>query len=423
MPTSSPPAALHAQPWTLGRGEFVALMAFIQALQAVAIDAMLPALGAISADLGVADANRRQLIVGVFLLFSGIGSLVPGALADRFGRRPVLLTCIAGYVVMMVVSALSADFRLLIVSRAATGLFSSGMSVLPLAIIRDKFEGDRMARTQSLISVIFMVVPMIAPSLGLLVLQFAGWRWIFGIMATMGVLVAGWVFVRLPETLHPDYRQQIEPSVIAHNLWLTLTNRAAVGYVFGAALVTGGLFGFVNSAEQLISEHFGAGSRFPLVFGGMALCMACANFTNSRIVERFGSRRVSQTALFVFIASSSLQVFLALHGEETIFQFIPVMALSMCMMGFIGANFSAIALQPFARIAGSAASIQVFIRMIIAALMGILIGQSYDGTAFPLALGLLLAGCCSVGLVLFSERGRLFQRLHQPGQPWPPAES
>jgi DHA1 family bicyclomycin/chloramphenicol resistance-like MFS transporter len=407
----------------MSRGEFVALMAFTQALQAVAIDAMLPALGTISADLGVMDPNRRQLVVGVFLLFSGLGSLVPGATADRYGRRPVLLTCLAGYVVMMIVSALSANFTLLIVARALTGLFSSGMTVLPLAIIRDRFEGDRMARTQSLISVIFMVVPMIAPSLGQFVLLFAGWRWIFGIMATMGVLIAGWVFFRLPETLHPDYRQPIQLRAIAHNLKLTLTTRVAIGYVFGAALVQGALFGFINSAEQLIAEHFGAGPRFPLVFGGMALCMACANFTNSRIVEHFGTRRVSHTALFAYIGLAGLQLMLALSPGETIWQFVPVMILNMCMMGFIGANFSAIALQPFARIAGSAASVQVFIRMIIAALMGIVIGQDYDGTAFPLALSLLLAGLCSLGLVLFSERGRLFRRLHFPGQPWPPAES
>ena len=418
MKTSTP-----AIPWTMSRGEFVALMAFTQALQAVATDAMLPALGAISTDLGVGDPNRRQLIVGVFLLFSGLGSLVPGATADRFGRKPVLLTCLAGYVIMMVVSALSADFTLLIVARALTGLFSSGMTVLPLAIIRDRFEGDRMARTQSLISVVFMVVPMVAPTLGQFVLLFAGWRWIFGIMGSMAVLVAGWVALRLPETLHPDYRQPVRPRVIAHNLKLTLTNRAAIGYVFGAALVQGALFGFINTAEQLIAEHFGAGQRFPLVFGGMAVCMAAANFTNSRIVERFGARRVSQTALFAYIALATLQVVLSSRGNETIYQFVPVMILNMCMMGFIGANFSAIALQPFARIAGSAASGQVFIRMIIAAVMGILIGQSYDGTAFPLALSLLVASLGSLLLVLFSERGRLFLRLHYPGKPWPPAEN
>ncbi len=411
------------KPWTMSSPEFVGLMALTQALQAVAIDAMLPALGAISADLGVASSNQRQLIVGVFLLFSGIGSLIPGALADRFGRKPVLLGCVAGYTAMMLFSALAPNFTTLLVARALAGLCSSGMAVLPLAIIRDRFEGDKMARTQSLISVVFMVVPMIAPTLGQFVLLFAGWRWIFGIMATMAVLVFIWASIRLTETLHPDFRQPVQPTVILRNLRLTLSTRAAIGYVLGAALVQGALFGFINTVEQLVGEHFGAGRNFPLVFGGMALCMAAANFTNSRIVERFGTRRVSQAALVAYIVFAGVQLFLALRPDETIWQFVPIMVLNMCMMGFIGANFSSIALQPFARIAGSAASVQVFVRMIIGASMGIVIGQSYDGTALPLAVSLMLASVCSLGLVLFSERGRLFRRLHYPGKAWPPAEN
>ncbi len=392
--------------------EFVAMLASMQAMQALAIDSMLPALGAITADFGISDANQRQFVVGIFLLFSGLGSLIPGATADRFGRRPVLLISLLGYVAMMLLSSIAGSFAMLLVARAGAGLFASGMAVLPLAIIRDRFEGDRMARLQSLISVIFMVVPMIAPSLGQAVLQIAGWRWIFRIMAAMGFAVAIWTALRLPETLHPGFRQRISLPVIATNLRLALTTRAAVGYTFGAALVQGALFGFINCVEQLIGEHFGAGTRFPLVFGGMALCMAFASFGNSRIVERFGARRVSQIALLGFIALAAMQLWFASGPHETIWTFVPLMILSMCMMAFIGANFAAIALQPFARIAGSAASVQVFIRMILAAGIGIAIGQSYDGTARPLALGLLVAGIGSLGLVLFSERGRLFRRLH-----------
>ena len=410
-----------SQSFFMNRIEFVALMALVQALQALAIDAMLPALGTMSSNLGVTDANERQLVIGVFLLFSGLGSLVPGAAADRYGRKPTLLVCLGGYVVMMLCSAIVTSFDMLIVTRALAGLCSSGLAVMPLAIIRDRFEGDRMARLQSLISVVFMVVPMLAPSIGQLVLLVAGWRWIFGLMAVLGAVVAIWTALRLPETLHPEFRQPVRLGVIAQNLWLALRTRGSIGYVLGAALVMAGLFGYINSAQQLVAEHFGAGARFPLVFGGMALFMAGANFTNSRIVERFGTRRVSHTALFGFLVAGSLQLWLASSGEETIWQFVPLMTINMCMIGFIGANFAAIALQPFARIAGSAASVQVFIRVVLAAAGGLVIGQSYDGTARPLALGLVLAGIASLGLVLFSEHGRLFRRLNYPGRPAAPA--
>lgn len=410
------PAANPSAPGvSLGEREFVALMAMIMALQALCIDAMLPALGIMAQDLGVRDANDRQLVVGVYLIAAGIGALFPGALADRFGRRPVLFICLAAYVALSATCALVTDFTVLLVLRALQALTSAGLSVLPTAIIRDRFSGDRMARAQSTVAVIFMIVPMAAPSLGQAVLAVASWRWIFGGMALLGVAVWIWAWFRLPETLDPANRQSIAPRVIAANMWLAATNRAAMGYVIGASLLVAGLFGYINSAQQLVAEHFGAGDRFPLFFAAMAGGMALANFTNSRIVERFGARRVSHTALLAFIAASAAQVWLAHLPHQTLWQFVPVMALNMCLIGFIGANFGSIALQPFARIAGAASSFQMFIRMVIAASLGALIGQAYDGTARPLAWSLLAGGIAALLLVLYSEQGRLFRRLTPPG--------
>ncbi|MFA7602330.1 MAG: multidrug effflux MFS transporter [Novosphingobium sp.] len=400
------------RPFPMGEREFVTLMASLQALQALAIDAMLPALGVMSRDFGVADANQRQLVVGIFLICSGLGSLFPGALADRFGRRPVLFICLGGYVLFSLASALAPTFGALLVMRGCSGLLASGMIVLSAAVIRDRFSGDKMARTQSLVGVVFMVVPMIAPTLGQGVLLVADWRWIFGLMAALGALVFLWAWLRLPETLHPEFRQPIHVGVIAGNMRVALTTRAAMGYVLGMALIQGALFGYINSSQQLVAEHFGAGDLFPLIFGGMAVMMALANLTNSRIVERFGARRVSHMAVLAYILIAGLQVVLAVGEGETIWQFVPAMTLNLCLMGFIGANFQSIALQPFARMAGAAASLQVFLRLVIGATLGALIGQAYDGSALPLALSLLVAGVSALLLVLHSERGRLFRRLH-----------
>jgi DHA1 family bicyclomycin/chloramphenicol resistance-like MFS transporter len=269
-----------------------------------------------------------------------------------------------------------------------------------------------MARTQSLVGMVFMVVPMASPSLGQAILEVASWRWIFGVMATIGGAVWLWTFLRLPETLHPEFRQEIRIGVIAGNMKLALTTRASIGYIFGMALVQGALFGYINSSQQLVAEHFGAGHLFPLVFGGMAVMMALANLTNSRIVMRFGARRVSQAALLGYIVLAAVQLWLAAGPHETIWQFVPLMTLNLCLMGFIGANFQSIALQPFARIAGAAASLQAFIRLALGATLGAAIGQAYDGTALPLAVAMVAAGSCALLLVLFSERGRLFRRLH-----------
>ncbi len=400
----------------MGSREFVALMAFIQALQALSVDSMLPALGHIAADLHVADANHRQLVVGIFMLFSGLGCLVPGILADRFGRRPVLLICMALYVLLTTACALAVSFQMLLISRALLGLACAGFNVLPAAIIRDSFEGDRMARTQSLVAMVFMIVPMMAPSVGQAVLLAGSWRWIFGVMGLMGVIVSTWAALRLPETLHPQYRQSIDIGQLTRTTGAVLTNRAAIGYVIANALVTGALLGYINSAQQLVAEHFGAGARFPLIFAGMAMTMAVTAFINSRIVMRMGARRVSHGALLVYICTSLLQWKMAGPGE-TIWEFLPLMTLNMCLTGFLGANFSSIALQPFARTAGAAASIQVFVRIVGGSVLGIIIGNAFDGTARPLAFALASAGVLTLGLLLFSEKGQLFKRRNPPGLP------
>lgn len=412
MPRSFAPPAPQA---TLREGEFVAMMAMTMALQALCIDSMLPALGQIAADLHVTDPNRRQLVVGLFLIATGFGSLIPGALADRFGRRPVLFGSLVLYFTMGLGCALATDFTTLLVLRVLQALGTSGLSVLPGAIIRDRFGGDRMARALSTVSVVFMIVPILAPSFGQFVMLFAGWRFIFGGMAAMSVAMGLWIYLRLPETLNPEYRQPIMPFTILRNMGRAAANRPALGYMIGSAMVMGGLFGYINSAEQLVVEHFGVGKWFPLLFAMTAGMMAVANFTNSRIVERFGARRVSHTALLAFIAVSAVQVWQSAQGDETVWQFMPLMAANMCLIGFIGANFGSIAMQPFARIAGAAASFQAFTRMTLGAGIGALVGAAYDGSALPLAVSLLGGGVISLLLVLFSENGRLFRRLNPPG--------
>lgn len=410
-------ARMDSSQRSIGAREFVFILALMQALQALAIDAMLPALGAIAQDLNVSDPNRRQLVVGIFLIGIGVGSLIPGALSDRFGRRPVLFASLGFYIVPMLACALVRDFNTLVVLRLVQAIGCSGLAVIPPAIIRDRFDGDKMARLQSLISVIFLTIPMLAPSIGQLILEVAGWRWIFGFMALLGVLVAAWAWLRLPETLHPEFRQPVRIGAVLGNFSAVLRTRASIGYVLASSCTMTAIWGFINSSQQLVAEHFGAGKNFPYIFGAMAAGMALANFVNSRIVERFGARRVSHAALLTYVAVASAQVFFAFGPHQTLWQFVVVMALTMALGGFMGANFGAIALQPFARTAGAAASVHGFLRTMLGALGGMAIGQSFDGTARPFALGLLACGIVALGLVLFSEQGRLFRRLNPPQRP------
>lgn len=391
----------------LGETELLWMMAMLMALNAFGIDAILPALDALASDLSV-SGNDRQFVIGVYLLTAGMGSLVPGALADRFGRRPILLGSLAVYILLSLLSALAPSYDALIALRAAQGFFAAGIVALPPAIIRDRVGGDKMARMMSLIFVIFLMVPAVAPAIGEAILQIGNWRAIFGAMAVLGVVMGGWVFLRLPESLTPENRQEIRPRTIAANMTRALALPSTFGYVIGSALVFGALFGFINSSQQLITETFGAGGFFPLIFAICAGSMAVASWSNSRIVERFGARRVSHSAMFAFIAVSAAQVFYAFQPEESLWQFVPLMAINMALLGFIGSNFGAIAMNPFFAIAGAASSAHGFVRMTTASLLGGAIGYAYDGTARPLALALLASGLACLVLVLWSEKGKLF---------------
>lgn len=393
----------------MGEGEFVVMMAALQALYALAIDVMLPAVGVIAAELGAGDPNRRQLVIGVFLVCSGFASLLPGVLADRFGRRRLALIALAAYAALSLASAFATSFTMLLVLRGLAGLFTSALMIIPITIIRDRYSGDRMARTQSLVAMTFMVVPMLAPLLGQGIILVSGWRWIFGAMAAFGVAVGVWVWLRLPETLHPQYRQDLVPRRILGNMRTAVSHRAALGYFIGIALIQAAMLGFINSAQQLVGEALGAGAAFPAIFGAMALLMASTNFVNSRAVMRHGARRVSHAALLAYIAVAAVHVWIA-NGEEQLWHFVALMTMTMCCMSFIGANFQSIAMQPFARIAGSASSAMSFIRLVLGSGLGMLVGQAFDGTARPLTLWMLGASGATLALVLFSEKGRLFGR-------------
>jgi DHA1 family bicyclomycin/chloramphenicol resistance-like MFS transporter len=394
--------------------ELVALMASVMALQALSIDTMLPALPEIGADLGAPAGNSRQLVVSLYIACNGFGCLFPGALADRFGRKPVIMAALGFYFALSVACALATGFTQMLVLRGLQGMLASSLSVIPAAIIRDRYEGDRMARLMSLISAVFITVPILAPSLGQLILLVAHWRWIFVVLAVASLGIGIWFWRRMPETLHPEFRQPIVLRPLVGHMWKAVTTRASFGYVLSTALVMSGIFGYLNSAQQLIGEHFGAGSYFALIFGICAASMILSNIANARIVERFGARRVSHTGLLVFIAVSAAQVWFAFGEWQSLVWFMPLIAMNMALLGFLGANFSSISMQPFAEAAGAASSAQNFIRLLGGALLGMLIGQAYDGSSRSIALALLASGIGALLLILFSEKGRLFRRLNPP---------
>jgi DHA1 family bicyclomycin/chloramphenicol resistance-like MFS transporter len=387
----------------------VAMMAMVMALNALAIDAMLPALPAIGKGLGVMVANDRQYVISVYIFGTAIGALIYGPLADRFGRKGVFVPALIAYSIFAIGCGLATSFPMLLALRFGHGLVSAALGVVVVAVIRDLFSGDAMAKRLSLIFLVFMIVPIIAPSIGAGVAALAGWRAIFLVLAGMGLVMLVWLR-RLPETLDPaDVRPLDFRTMVAG--WATVTrHRRAAGYMLASGLMQGALFGYINSSEQIIAEVFDAQTLFPLVFACVAVGIAIANFSNAAIVERFGARRVSQTAVFAFMATGLAQIVAAMSGAETLVMFTALMMVNVGLVGFIGSNFGSIAMEDFGHMAGIASSYQSFAKALVAAGLGAFIGQQYDGTTLPLAFAFMASAVVALLLVLWAERGKLFTR-------------
>jgi DHA1 family bicyclomycin/chloramphenicol resistance-like MFS transporter len=408
--TAPAPAAPAAPAAVKGPGfpEFVALIAMMMALNALAIDAMLPALPAIGEALGVAAENDRQWVITAYLLGFGVTQIVYGPLADRYGRKPVLMVGLSLYVAFSALAALAPTFSLLIAARVCTGIGAAALRVLAVSIVRDRYSGRTMARVMSLSFLVFLGIPILAPTLGQAVLMVAPWPWVFGVLAIAGAAFMIWALIRLPETLAPENRMPINVARIAGAFREALTNRQSIGYTFAMTAISGSLFGFINSSQQIFFDVFNAEHLFTLVFGAVAGGIAVASLLNAKLVERLGSRLISHTALLGFIAMSAIHASVALSGHETIWTFAVLQALTMFCFGFIAGNFGSMAMEPMGHIAGTASSAQGFISTTGGALLGFAIGQQFNGSAAPMAVGFVVLGVVALLCVLMAERGRLF---------------
>ena len=388
---------------------FVGLAAALMATNALAIDSMLPALPEMARTLGILQDNDRQWIVTAYLLGFGVAQIVYGTISDRFGRRPVLLFGLTVYVLASIAAAFSGSFETMMLARVLQGVGAAATRVLVVSIVRDCYSGRDMARVMSLALIVFLAVPILAPSIGQAILWVAPWRWIFGVLTIFGAAVMLWVILKLPETLHEEDRKPIAFDTVLAAFRTTLTTRIAVGYMLAMAFVLGGLFGFINSAQQVFVDVFHAPEWFTTIFALIAMFMAVASLLNSRIVVRLGMRRVSHTALLGYIALTGTHALIALAGHESLWSFAAFQGGAMFCFGLLAPNFGAMAMDPLGHVAGTASSVQGFVTTVVGALLGFYIGQHFNGTVVPLTLGFSLCGLVALCIVLVAEKGRLFQ--------------
>jgi MFS transporter, DHA1 family, multidrug resistance protein len=402
-----------------GTREMIAMLAGLMALNAFAIDVMIPALPDIGRSLGVADENQRQLVVIAYMVGFGSTQLVWGPLADRFGRKPVLAAGVGLYTIFALLCGLAWSFGLLIAARALQGASAAVTRVLVVTMVRDLFEREAMARVMSLVFMIFMVVPVLAPLIGQGILLFAPWEAIFLVLAAYGLAMLVWSMLRLPETLRSEHRRTLGRRDIGEAFWTVIREPQSRGYTLALTGAFGVLIAYIASIQQIVFDAFGSPGSIGPVFAAIAAPVALASWTNSRIVSRFGTRRVGHLAAVGLALVTLLHAGLATAGFESLPMFIILQALTLVCFSFTAANLSTLAMEHMGPIAGTASSVQGTIGTLGAALIGYAIGQSFDGTVGPFLWGTAASACAALALVLVTEPGRLFAGpvvQHRPGE-------
>lgn len=392
----------------MAQGEFIALMAMLSATVAFSIDSMLPALPQIGAELSPSDVNRAQLILTAFVLGLGLGTFVTGPMSDAWGRRPVILGGAALYSLGAVLAWAAPSLEWMLAARLLQGLGAAGPRVVAIAMVRDLHAGRDMARITSFIMIVFMIVPAIAPALGAVIITAFGWRSIFLSFLIFALLTMTWLALRQPETLPPEARRPLRPTLLWQAMVEVLANPVTRLAILLQTLAFAMLFAMLSTVQPIFDVTYGEGARFPLWFAVIAVFSAGGSALNARLIRGLGIRRMVTTVFALQALLTALLLAALFAGLPRGVEFALVLAWTtgiFVQAGLTIGNLSALALEPLGHIAGMAASITVALATVGSVIIAAPIGLAFDGTAIPIAVGLLLLALVSAALSRLIPRG------------------
>jgi DHA1 family bicyclomycin/chloramphenicol resistance-like MFS transporter len=391
------------------RTEFVVLMALTMSLVALSIDTMLPALPSIAMDLGVTNANDRQMVITILFAGFGIAQVLYGPISDSVGRKPVIYAGFGIFLIGSLICLLAQDFTTMLVGRFLQGFGTAGPRTVIVAIVRDRYEGRAMARIMSLVTSVFILVPVLAPSIGQGILLVAEWRAIFGMLLALGLITSIWFALRQEETLPIERRRELSFMRVLRAMAETFRNRVSFGYMTATGLVFGAFIGYLTSAQQIFQEMYGMGKLFSVCFGALAATLGAASLVNAKLVMRFGMHRLSGGALWSHTVMSVIFAGVAIffHGQPPFVLFMTYMMATFFMVGLLFGNFNALAMAPLGHIAGVGAAVIGAVTTFISVGTGAIIGHAYQGTVLPLCIGFAILGVLSLGAKYWADYGRI----------------
>lgn len=382
---------------------FIAFAATLMSVVAITIDATLPALDVIREELHISPANQVQYVIGLVFAGLGLGQLFWGPMSDAIGRKKVIYLCLTLYLIGSLICFYSLTISTLLFGRFIQGLSVAGPYVCSLSIVRDKYSGPTMAKIMSLVTMIFIAVPAIAPSIGQGIMLFSSWRYIFVLYIGYSLLVLAWVYFGFKETLPPSQRTPFNLNNLRSGFFEVLSHRRSLIYTISISLMFSALIAFLNTCQQIFQTQFNVGNTFSLYFGGLALGLGVASMVNSKLVEKHGMRFVCLRAIWTFTLASLTFLISHLFTNIELWMFILFAAVIFFCLGFLIANLNSLALEPMGHIAGTAAAAIGFSSSLIALTIGTFIGQSYSGSLIPIAASYFLIGVSTIILITIAK--------------------
>ncbi len=387
-------------------GEFVPLIALLMSLVALAIDAMLPALPAIGRDLEAARPNDVQFVITAAFLGLGLGQMIFGPLSDRIGRRPAIHAGLALFAVGCLMSIFAPDFETMIAGRVLQGFGAAGPRVVVMALVRDRYEGDRMARILSFTMAVFILVPALAPALGQGIQWLGGWRAIFAAFLAVAGVAFAWFALRQPETLPPARRRPFSPRSIGGGVLEVLRIRASLGYTLATGFVFAAFVAYLSCAQQVFQEAYTTGALFPLYFAVLALAIGAASLANGRLLMKYGMQRLvrAATMTIALVSAAAWAVAFAFEGLPPLWLFIAFLLAVFLCNGLLFGNLIALAMVPLGHIAGVGSAVVSSLSTFISIPLGAAVALSFDGTIYPLTAAFAVFGAAAFAAIRWAGR-------------------
>ena len=385
--------------------EFIILMASLMSLVALSIDALLPALEQIGISIGIKQSNDNQLLVTMIFLGLGFGQLISGPISDSLGRKPVIYFGFALFVIASFVCVAAESLEMMIFGRILQGIGLSAPRTISIAMVRDSFSGDYMAKIMSFIVVIFILVPVVAPALGKIILDIYGWEAIFYSQLVFGILVMLWLWKRQPETLKPEHKRKLTLNLFINGTKEFLQHKQAVIFTLVSGFITGSFMVYLSASQKIFEEQYGLKEEFPYIFAGLAIAVGLATFLNGTFVMKYGMLKLVSIFMVVFTLISITYITIFIGKENpSITILLLFYGLQFFALGFLFGNLRALAMQPIGHIAGIGSAINGFVSTIMAVPIATYIGSYIDTTSLPLFIGFAICGVISLILLQFLKR-------------------